>query len=443
MIDQVAILRLIHEGYERRDIDFKKSIPWDKETKYNLIKDILAFANFGGGYIVIGYDEKAPTLQHRRAGIAEEHLKTWETTMVNDSVNEFSGPPLDIQVIEVEDSQERKKYIVLRVPAHGRVPHICLKNKHDSNSNLILRKAALYYRTSNKASTEISDPSDYNELIRECVLNRKQEFVRDIEQLLKGALLNPAELQERDIDPFQLMGGFYARAEEYRPEAAEELPIKQIICYPATDWKSFSIADVENALSAACVDYRGWPFVFYMRNSKVPPEYGEDLIFAKSNEPFYTRLKFDYWAFDYGKGIFYAQNLTDESSLGNPEKFDPFMQVRLIAEAIIAQGRIYSSLGVAFDEPLQFAVRYAPMKGVSVGSLGDYVRTYPSADYTGSALTYSRTEKLARFLNEPGKFAADIITDLTAKMGHSPIVKYAVYVKWAEEHLAKGQKVSL
>ena len=51
-------LELYYYKSESDEWDYKKELSTNsKEKKYNIIKDFLAFANYGGGYILIGVDE--------------------------------------------------------------------------------------------------------------------------------------------------------------------------------------------------------------------------------------------------------------------------------------------------------------------------------------------------------------------------------------------------
>ena len=128
-MDEAIIKELIYRGYEIRNVDYKSSRPWEGISREKLIKHILCFANFGGGFIIIGYDENMKTDEEKRTGIKEEHLENWETTKVNEYLNNYSSPKLNIKVIPYKDDGENKKYIVLSIPSHGNSPHINIKEK--------------------------------------------------------------------------------------------------------------------------------------------------------------------------------------------------------------------------------------------------------------------------------------------------------------------------
>lgn len=211
LTEKAALLRIVYQGHERRDVDYKRSMPWDKDTKYGLIKDIMAFANYGGGYIVIGVDEDRQARTMQPDGITPEHHKTWEVTEVCNSLNLYSDPPIDLELLPVENNEERKKFLFLRIPQHGTTPHLCTRDKGDASGNKLLRKAALYYRSSNKSCAEISSISDYRELIRRCVIKDGESLVKDIASIIGNAAPKPPSSGGPTIDPFTEMDRFQNR----------------------------------------------------------------------------------------------------------------------------------------------------------------------------------------------------------------------------------------
>lgn len=206
MKDKDEILRLINQGFESRNLDFKRSMPWDETTQYRIIKHILAFANSGGGYIIVGYDEKGVTDSEKRTGIAGNHRSTWETTKVNQLLSSYADPPVDVDVYEVPNSEQGRPFLILDIPEHGSVPHVCKQSKHASaGAQMILRKGATYYRTASKSCEEICDSNDYRELIRRCLINDKRKLLRDFEQILSGKE-GPGDIAKRAVkDPLTIM----------------------------------------------------------------------------------------------------------------------------------------------------------------------------------------------------------------------------------------------
>lgn len=221
MFDNTALLRIVYEGFERRDIDYKRSMPWDNSTKFGLVKDIMAFANFGGGNIVVGVDEKEKTEDKKFTGVSIDHKRTWEVTQVNRDINNYCNPGIDIDCIDVKDERRNVTFLLIRVPSHESTPHVCSQDKHDASNKHILRKCAVYYRTRNKSCEEISDLQDYQELIRRCLLNDKGRLLTDFERIIQGVSSSTSAVTERTLDPLKEMDSMAKVISEESPKAVE------------------------------------------------------------------------------------------------------------------------------------------------------------------------------------------------------------------------------
>jgi len=444
-MEEETIRKLIYAGYESTRVDYKRSIPWANETKYGIIKDVMAFANAGGGYVVVGYDEKKPTKEASRTGVQNDHLGSWETTNVNRDVNKFSKPPIDVNVINWEDESEGKKYVVLSIPCHRDLPHICVQDKHDQKGFLVLHRAAIYFRTKNKTCEEISDPTDLTALLKRCLLIRRDELLKDFEQILQGRLAETTSLEVQEKFSFEDMNRFESVADRYNPFGVDSgLVFWQVLAGASSGQRTFEREVVENAAKTACMEYdAGWPYVFYLPPDRydeaVIPRYVDDGIFAYSNEPFYEKQRFNYWKL-LDDGTFYSKNLTTESKAGKLGAFDFTWQCRCIAEALIALGRIYYSLHIDLDEHIEVLLKFSPTKGMIVSSLKEDVRYRPSQPFQGESLSYRIKVLLMDLKNKPAEVAAGLTLALLGKLGynHPPSRDHLVTI--ANDHLKGGQR---
>lgn len=443
-MENEVIRKLIYAGIETTQVDYKKSIPWSKDTMYGLIKDVMSFSNAGGGYIVIGFDEKRSTQEKRRTGVAEEHITSWDATNVSRDINEYCKPPIDVDVITWPDWTESKKYVVLRIPCHGDTPRICVKDKHDERGNQVLRRAAIYFRTKNKTCEEISDPTEFAQIIRRCVLSNRDQLLKEFEQILRGSLVDRTTLEVKQNLSFEDMRKFETEADKYNPFSSDSgLVFWQILAFPSINKEIFEREAIERAAKTACVDYKGWPFVFYLPPGRykeaVWPRYDDEGIFAYSNEPFFNTQCFYYWKLT-DSGIFYSKNLTRESKAGKPSKFDFTWQCPDIAEAIIALGRIYDTLGVDLDDSIEVLLKYYPAKGMQVSSLREDIYLSASQPFQGDSLTHRTKIKVMDLKNRPDDVAADVTLTLLRKLGYEHRPNRESLVQKAKDHLRGGQK---
>ncbi|MBI5267697.1 MAG: ATP-binding protein [candidate division Zixibacteria bacterium] len=438
------LLNFVYEDYERDNVDFKRSIQWDESTKYELIKDIIAFANRGGGYIVVGYDESQSTSVSRRTGMLEEHLHSWEVTSVAQSLNQFASPSINVEIVKVEDATEQRLYIVIKIPSHGAMPHLCVKDKHDSKSRPVLRRAALYFRNKNKSCEEISDPIDYNELIRRCVLADSHKLMSHFAEVLGSARDLSHSSMPAVSDHGTELDKLYQEAEGLGCPIETNSVYLECACSRVNGDMPVDIEQCKKALAGACWDYNGWPFLFFLGHHKkeVSPQYGDACIFGVHDSTF-VRRHFDYWKFDYGRGVFAGVNLTRESSTLPNKEFVPSWQVKFLAEVVISQGRLFVALDPDSSQRLRLTVRVKPANGLCVVTRDDYgnrVRQL-SNQYVGTVVISVLEGLATSFVNFAAEFAATCVADIMRKLGVTDPINEKWLIQEAQKRLETGEKV--
>lgn len=159
------IRKQIIAGEERPDFDFKKSInlEGDKKGKAEIAKDVIAMANSGGGLIVGGVEET--TSGFIQEGMPIDHLKSFDSTRLNQFVNNYCGPPINATTRIIQDGD--KTFGVIIVPEFQEQPHIVKKNFSE-----VLSEGDLLVRTSNNESRR-AGPNELRELINRAVERRQ------------------------------------------------------------------------------------------------------------------------------------------------------------------------------------------------------------------------------------------------------------------------------
>ena len=443
-VDSDALLRLIYEGHERVDVEYKRDTPWDGDFRCKVVKAVLAIANCGGGYLIIGVDDSQVDSEKKFTGVEKGICDTYDVTDVSQFVNEYCEPAIDLKLHKIVDPTSNVVFVVIWVPSHREVPHICKRDLNDSQNNHILRRGALYYRGANKTSEEIKNADDFRKLIRRCVLMDRAGLRTDFEHVLEG--LRSGQMS-RDKPPgtihvFSRMQEYSVIASKLMPEADKDAVCRDIIFGPPESWSAADPDSAREALTEACWDYRGWPYIFYLPQSNVPPKHSNDSIWAYSDKPFSKHRNFDYWRFNYAEGVLYSKNLSFEASINRPEIFDPSIQVNLLAEALLAAGRLFETLRVALPTQIPVGISFGPFDGVRVGSTNDVrFRIYPSDIYGDSLVTFSGAYNVAVLLNRAPELAGDITWQLINKMGYRYPSLHPKLVESAKKFLWNGRKV--
>jgi len=174
---------LLERGAESKALDYKKDIDWDdKKQRAELTRDILAFANTEGGYIVIGVSDAEAGFEP--AGLSGDTLGKLDTTRINEFVNNYADPPINAVLFKV--AFKGKHYAIVYVPPFAVIPHV-LKRDYDN----ILRPGDLLVRTDDNNSARIQRAEDMHALINRCIAKRRAEILRGVSRTLEGRM--PAE----------------------------------------------------------------------------------------------------------------------------------------------------------------------------------------------------------------------------------------------------------
>lgn len=148
---------------ERQDVDYKSSVPFDPDSKFGLklVKHIMAMANTGGGWIVIGHEDG--TLQPDPNHL-DKVTATYDTTTLTAAVKKVVERGQAVRLIVHKELNPRKGliYPIIRVEESERTPLICRSTKPASNP--ILQQGKVYVRRPGAETTEIQTPEDWDEL---------------------------------------------------------------------------------------------------------------------------------------------------------------------------------------------------------------------------------------------------------------------------------------
>ena len=157
-----AVLAATTGDTERRNMEFKESMPW-KDLRCVLTRTIMAMANLkGGGTIVIGIKE-GPSRTTDRVGMSRADFDTYNPDDIASFVNEYAEPSVNVVPHKIVSSGNH--YVVLDVEEFDEVPIVCKKDGRKSCKDH-LRRGSVYHRPKRKVeSTDRFDYADMRELV--------------------------------------------------------------------------------------------------------------------------------------------------------------------------------------------------------------------------------------------------------------------------------------
>ena len=150
---------IIELGSEMPSLDYKKEVCLDsRDDRAKLAKDVIAFANYGGGQIVVGVHEVTPG-RFVPEGVSKEQIATLEVSRLNRGIRKYLDPPVHVGVRSV--NYDRGTFVILDIPAATG----SLVLPKSGNDAARLFPGRIYSRTTAAESAEVSSSEDLRRIL--------------------------------------------------------------------------------------------------------------------------------------------------------------------------------------------------------------------------------------------------------------------------------------
>ena len=263
---------LLVDPREDLDCEVKNWLNLDgsNEDKATFAKAVLAIANHGGGFIVLGLSET-------NEGIVEAEdrpatLDRFSQDLINGIVQNYCDPPFHCAV-HLVPNPDGAIFPVVIIPGGHRVP---VRARRAGPHENIVQNNAIYVRKPGPRSETPQSAQDWDDLLARCLRNRRDEMFDQIRDLITGAVPQaeqPAEPERLDewigesfdrwrtlIQPLpknvgpRLPHGYYNIAYEIIGEPRQVAP-----------------AQLPDVLRASVVRHTGWPPFWYPNRVGIEP----------------------------------------------------------------------------------------------------------------------------------------------------------------------------
>ena len=343
---------------ERQDVEYKGSVPFESGSDFSLklIKHILGMANIGGGWIVIGYDDAtlSPDTNH-----SAEIAATYDTTTLSHAVNSVveRGQQVHLSVYMEPHPATMVQYPIIHVEGFERFPFICRSSKSATdNGALVLQEGKVYIRRPGAETSEVSTQHDWQELIKQSVLQQRNDYLNEFADLLR-------RLSSGEISPTEnVSAAFKAWMAEVKagsstqghlsPKGGYIESAQALLHSPDSKWTN------QQLLCAA--QRAGLPFAAVatpLTNGievRMPAEYPSGYFYLKSDGMFYFSRPF----------IEDTNAPSFISSLGHPDKWLGFdIRIVMIAGALLRGAALYRELGVPPNAPYLLSINHGGLQG--------------------------------------------------------------------------------
>ncbi len=158
-------------GYELHGVEFKAGLPCtDKDFFARVARAVLGMANRrDGGRVIIGVEERGKKLV--AAGVAAQHLKTWNQDDASAALGEFADPyiTINLQVVQLDGLD----FVVLNVSEFEEVPVLARRDYKN-----VIRRGALYVRTRRKPETsEVPSQTEMRDVLEIATIKAVRRFL--------------------------------------------------------------------------------------------------------------------------------------------------------------------------------------------------------------------------------------------------------------------------
>ncbi len=138
-LDDVKNLVEQRKEKEGQHLEYKRELSGAGKERSEFLKDVTAFANASGGYLIIGADEKAGTVCGTPDTIGSQKVEEWIANVLTPNVDQKLR--YEIQLLPLEAG---KTVIVLHIPESPRKPHMVTleaRNNYHVRHNVIVNTA--------------------------------------------------------------------------------------------------------------------------------------------------------------------------------------------------------------------------------------------------------------------------------------------------------------
>ena len=166
----------------------------------NLAQAMLALANSGGGYILVGFSEVGG--QWAAAPGAPATLDTYSQDMVNQIVQRYADPPFQCAVHHVPNPSATQYHPVIVVPGNQRVP---IRAKRDDPARKHVRQNKYYIRRPGPCSDEPQNAREWDDLIRRCMLASRDDLLSAFRHILDASATVPTQREGDALRTWELV----------------------------------------------------------------------------------------------------------------------------------------------------------------------------------------------------------------------------------------------
>ncbi len=275
-----------------------------KDDRANLAQAMLALANHGGGYVILGFEEADG--RWVPAGSRPPDLSGYTQDLFNSIVQGYADPSFHCDMHLVQDPQTNDVFPVIVVPGGHRVPIRAARDGPDRNH---VQKDTYYIRRPGPTSEPPRSGIEWDALIHRCVMAAREDLIENLRSILIGFTRTPVvEMGSSEENAKRKLGEWVSKARGRWKSLLAEKSSGEVPSYDSNGiWTvAYSVvgtfdpptlADLLSILRKVEGRETGWPPWWASARGEMEPYCYEDLVecwLAKDNR-FRDPAHADFW----------------------------------------------------------------------------------------------------------------------------------------------------
>jgi hypothetical protein len=251
------------EPREALDVEFKAWLDLTNNDHRALVaKEVVALANHGGGYLIIGFEE-LPDGSFRPASPCPPNLNAWSQDAIQSIVAKYADPSVQCKVVHQRISATTEVYPIVMVPGGHRVP---IRAKSGSPDGKTLVPHRVYIRRPGPASEEPKTAEEWDRLFERLLQNRKSELLAAMRAIMAGEIPTTQESETSRLTQllqFEQVAirRWEARVANLPADVPPRFPHGCLDVGIAIDstFNTQSLSELRSTIETAVRNHSGWP----------------------------------------------------------------------------------------------------------------------------------------------------------------------------------------
>jgi hypothetical protein len=197
---QRDLRQLLIAAREDLDIELKTWLDLNtNEHRADLAKALLAMANHGGGFVIIGY-EGGDGEHGRPSPVRPPSLADYTQDTINGIVRSYADPAFHCSVHHVQHPETGEQFPIIVVPQNLPVP---VRSKRDGPNRVHVLEHTYYIRAAGPESRGIRSADEWNRLLQRCIRAGREDLIAAMRDLLSDRITPRPSMDNDHLSIFQ------------------------------------------------------------------------------------------------------------------------------------------------------------------------------------------------------------------------------------------------